>query len=408
MTKNAPPCTVVLCNGADSSGCEGKTVLTLGYLPSRNLSSNISISLSEFTDKVYYLSDRLKDLLEIAAYVYAADRMTRRGQIDSVEYNAWARHFHFIIRVRDFEFWNKSDAKNRMNEALSFMTGDLRYDFTFQPSLPEPRFNLMDKEEFQGFGIDQGGKASIILFSGGRDSLVGSIGRLEQTEGLVCLVGHMSQPSMKKTQDRLCQALDRLYPNRVRHYPFECHLKGVRGVEETQRTRMFLYSSIAYAISHAYSQKTFFVYENGVTALNFPRRQYLINARASRTTHPKTIALLEGLLSEIDGSKITIQMPFIWKTKTDILCILKEFGKERFITSSVSCSKTYQNMSIVTHCGGCYQCIDRRFAIYGAELDDIDDGSLYGTDFITQGVQDRYAITTLIDYLRQAMGFAEH
>ena len=86
---------------------------------------------------------------------------------------------------------------------------------------------------------------------------------------------------------------------------------------------LFYYTSIAYALAHALSQREIFVYENGITSINFPTRQDQMNARSSRTTHPKTIALLENLFSEVNQSEIKISTPFLWSTKTDIFRILK-------------------------------------------------------------------------------------
>ena len=48
----------------------------------------------------------------------------------------------------------------------------------------------------------------------------------------------------------------------------------------------------------------FFIFENGITSLNFARRQDLLNGRTTRTTHPKTIHLLQRLFSEIVGAAI--------------------------------------------------------------------------------------------------------
>ncbi len=402
--KSAPQETIVLCNGATFPKIEDKKIIRLEYMSYKDFSPNVNISLPDFVRSVNYLPDRIKDLLEIATFVFLADRMVKRGEIDNVEYHAWARSFHFIIKVRDFEFWEKSNARNKLIKALTFMTGDMEYKFTFQSGHPNPPTGLFDREEFK---IEQEGNVSIVLFSGGLDSLVGAIERLERTRDKVCLVSHRTRPAIKKTQNQLFNALRKLYPNRVSHYTFDCNLRDTRRIEETQRTRALLYTSIAYALTQAYSQKEFFVYENGVTAINFPRRQDLINARASRTTHPKTIAILGELFSEIEDSQIKIRTPFLWKTKTDVLSMIKEFGKEQLITSTVSCSRTYQKLGVATHCGGCYQCVDRRFAVYGAELDDIDESGIYNHDFVQQKIQDVHAKTTLIDYVRQAKDFAE-
>ena len=76
---------------------------------------------------MYHLRDRTLDLLELAAYVYCADRMSRRGAKGAVEYHAWARSFHFVVKVRDYAFWKRSDVSACLSRALQFMTGDLEY-----------------------------------------------------------------------------------------------------------------------------------------------------------------------------------------------------------------------------------------------------------------------------------------
>ena len=132
-----------------------------------------------------------------------------------------------------------------------------------------------------------------------------------------------------------------------------------------------------------------------------------MNARASRTTHPKTIALLENLFSEINQSKIKIATPFLWNTKADIFRTLNEVGQKDLISSAVSCSQTSQNRGLVTHCGGCSQCVDRRFAAYGSKLDDVDEGGIYTLDFVRDNIEKDEVRTTLIDYVRQATNFAK-
>lgn len=401
------PLQMVLCNGAtlpeELASQKLDDILYLEYRPSKANEPNVKIYLPDFVRGVFYLPPRILDLLEIAAYVFAADRSTFRGSKNALEYQSWARSFHFVVRVRDHEFWQNSSASSKLCEALSFMAGDREYNFDFQPGHSTSPTSLFDSEEFK---IEPQTDNSVVLFSGGLDSLAGIVERLETTDEQICLVSHRSQPGMERTQNRLLRALNERYPERLKHYKFKCSLKGVRAREETQRTRGFLYAAIAYALSHALSEnRTFFVYENGVTTINFPKRQDMVNARSSRTTHPKTITLLEEFFSELEESKVRALTPFLWKTKTDIFKIITNFGREDLITSSVSCSKTFQNLEQATHCGQCSQCIDRRFAAYGAGVDEIDESGIYASDFIQQSVKGEVK-TTLVDYVRQARDFA--
>ena len=245
-----------------------------------------------------------------------------------------------------------------------------------------------------------------MLFSGGLDSLAGAIYLLESTNKKICLISHRSQPSIKKTQDCLIKTLKEKYPDRIVHYKFECHLISTSSLDETQRTRSFLYNSIAFCLCWAYSQNEIYVFENGITSLNFSRRADLINARASRTTHPKTLKSLQDLFSYFSETKIKIKTPFLFYTKADLYEILKKYNFLHLISSSVSCSKSYQKMDSHTHCGTCFQCIDRRLASYSSDCNNIDDAGIYQKNFITQelSMNDK---TTLIDYIRQAKEFYE-
>jgi hypothetical protein len=395
------------CNGAlipksISNSSKNKPIyLEYRHLP--NILQNIKISLPNFVSHVNYLPDRILDLLEIASYIFSADRFTLRGKIDALEYQSWSRSFHFFIKVRDFEFWSKESVVKKLVETLHFMSGDAQFEFTFSPGHSTAPTSLFDKEEFQ---IDAKENIDILLFSGGLDSLAGVVELLETSQDQLCLVTHQSQPRSKKTQKRLVDFLNRRYPNRIKHYKFLCTLTGVRAREESQRTRSFLYTSIAYALSHAYSKTSFFVFENGVTSLNFPKRQDLFNARASRTTHPKTLALLGELFTAIAEKPITIEVPFLYKTKSDIFQLINHFDLKKIISSTVSCSRTFQNLGDATHCGGCSQCIDRRFASYASELEDYDGSGIYNINLIQNEIEDTAIRTALNDYIRQAKDFA--
>ncbi len=280
------------------------------------------------------------------------------------------------------------------------MTGDRGWDFHFQRGHSTPQADLFDRKEFL---IQQAQDTSVILFSGGLDSLAGALQRLESSEDRVCLVSHRSgNPGSRLTQDTLFQGLARRFPKRVFHYPFECSLSEVRADDETQRTRSFLYSAVAFVLAHILDHDRFFMYENGITSINLIRRQDAINGRTSRTTHPKTLFLLQNFLSEIANSPVHVENPFFLKTKADIFQLVGEFGAPDLISSSVSCSKVFRNEPQGTHCGRCLQCVDRRFAAYGSECDDVDEAGIYSFDFIRDSMEDGEVRTTVMDYVRQA------
>lgn len=393
-----------LCNEASVDVEQRQACRELRYIR-ESLPRNVNIRLPSFVNQVYHLPDRVLDLLEIAGYVFAADRLSSRGARDSLEFGPWARSMHLKVRVRDFDFWGNPKVSLALCEALVFMAGDKEFSFEFQPGHSTHQTSLFDREEFR---LEPSRPGSVVLFSGGLDSLCGAMEKLVAEEKDAYLISHQSgQPSTKKTQRGLVNALKDRFPDRVHHYAFECSLTGTRAAEESQRTRAFLFCSIAYALASALGLHEFYMYENGVTSLNLLRRQDLMNARASRTTHPKTLALMSTLLSLVRNDQVCIHNPFCLMTKSDVFTRLSELGGSTLISSSVSCSRTSANVGKngATHCGSCFQCIDRRLAAFASGNENFDSCGIYAYDPIIQAIrsEDKAAV---VDYVRQAREFS--
>lgn len=393
---------IILANGADGPK-NASAPLRLHYIQEHE-GYIVRMGLPKFVQDVYHLSPRVLDLLEIAGYVFAADRCITRGPRAAVEYHAWSRSLQFHIRVRDYKFWSQPHVGATLSRALEFMTGDAAFEFAFEPGHSTPPTSLFDRP---GFSLGSGKtRVLVTLFSGGLDSLSGALELLESNRTKVVLVSHQSQSGSLRTQKPLVKALQSRYPNRVFHYRFECTLRGIRAREETQRTRSFLYTCIAYAIASAYGENSFHVYENGVTGINLRRREDLANGRASRTTHPQAVGRLAEFFSIVADKRVIIHLPFLFLTKADVISKLVRRAPE-LISSAVSCSRTFQIEGQATHCGKCFQCVDRRIAIHAAEAGKLDHRGLYAQDVIADEVNDSEARTTLVDYVRQAISFSE-
>jgi len=364
---------------------------------------NVNINLKNFVTDIYKLSDRCKDLLEIAGYIFAADRKTSRGSNKLVEYHSWSRSFHFHIYVRDYKFWNRKEIQTLLEQALCFMSGDHSYKFTFYQAGPDFPTNLFDNENFV---IDTPNNLRVMLFSGGIDSLAGAVELLETTKAEVCLVSHQSgQWGVLKTQRIINEEIEILYPNRSKHFKFRCGLSYDDSKDESQRTRSFLYTSTAFAIAHTYKKNCIYLFENGITSINFAETQDLMNARASRTTHPQTIGKLQELFTAIAEEKFYIYNPYLFKTKTDVVEVIKHHKKLELLDSSVSCSRTRNHPPGFTHCGVCSQCIDRRFAVFAADVQKYDDNHLYHFDFLVDELETDEIKKALTEYIRLAQDF---
>lgn len=368
-----------------STKCSANEINLL-HRNTEELERNITIGYERFIENSSKLPPRILDLLQIAAYIFCGDRMSNRGQRNSLGNDAWARSFEFQIPVMDIDFWNKKQTKQALNDVLTFMTGDRHFDFVFIATNKNPAEK--DNEQLSLFSDiycewDDADQTDIMLFSGGLDSLAGVIQHLnEHPDRLLCAVSHKSNKSVTHTQSALLHDINIRYNNRVKQYGFECcNHNGLKSRDETQRTRMFLFSAIAFSLCNRYGKHSFYVYENGITSMNLPKQTDVINARASRTTHPKTLGLLRKFYKLIDPS-FEIIAPYYNMTKSEIVKVFEQYNEKKLIASSVSCSSSRTKPGQVPHCGCCSQCIDRKFSLYAAGLDEYD--AEYARDFITE------------------------
>jgi hypothetical protein len=360
---------------------------------------NVNIDLPHFVRLVgCQIPIRIKDLLEIASYIYASDRMIDRGAPNSMEYMRWSRKLHYHIKVRDFKFWNKKEVKESLNEALKFVSGDYSYEFTFHAGGKD--FGQTSLTDAEGFDFEKKDNSHICLFSGGLDSLAGALKLLSEGKNLILISHSSNNLGVSATQGAILKRIMTDYPDRVQPFKFSCHLKGERAVEETQRSRIFLYTTIAFSLMSLASEDSINIFENGITSINFAKRQDAMNARASRTTHPKTLGLLQNFFTLVGEKKIEVRHPFLLNTKSDILEIIKANNKESYINSTLTCTKTFlkfQNKSNASHCGRCSQCVDRRFAAYATGLEEYD--AIYDMDISKDSIDDQEGFTHLHDYL---------
>src|SRR5690606_33935430 len=321
------------------------------------------------------------------------------------EYHGWSRAFNFHFNVRDYSFWKRPDIQELMEQALLFMSGDHSYKFNFYKASADLPTNIFDDEKFEVYTPE---KLKVSLFSGGIDSLAGAIEMLKTSDSEVCLVSHQSgQPGTIMTQRTIYDELKQVYAERCNHNKFHCGLHGIKSKDETQRTRAFLYCSTAFAIARTYKQDCIYVFENGITSLNFAETQDLMNGRASRTTHPQTLAKLQELFSAIAEEEFHIYNPYLFKTKTEVVEVLKTQNELDILDDSVSCSVTRNKERGNTHCGKCSQCIDRRFAVYAAEVEKYDTSALYNFDFLENDLLEDEIKKILTDYIRLAQNFAK-
>jgi len=150
----------------------------IGYTEGHRV-ENMHLSLPDLHARALPMRNRLLDLLEIAAYVYCADRLVSRGERSNVEFQAWARSIHLHLQVRDIDFWSSEAACSALSYAISQIAGDKEWRFSFEPMTNDTVGGLFNETHFPP---DLDTETQVTLFSGGIDSLAGIIDTLETTD----------------------------------------------------------------------------------------------------------------------------------------------------------------------------------------------------------------------------------
>ncbi|MEO1610555.1 MAG: 7-cyano-7-deazaguanine synthase, partial [Pseudomonadota bacterium] len=347
----------------------------------------------------------LTDLLEIASYVFAADCAVRRGGITFPRMGQdWRREFRMVIAVSEPSIWEEPSLTNALCEVLEFLSDDT-WRFEFVPS--EEPVSLQDYLTPSTAPFDAvEEEASIILFSGGLDSFAGTVHELNTTNRKAVLVSRKIFSGIDKRQRELANELKKLFPKRVFHVPVDAGLTiKSRAVEHTQRTRTFLLSAIAHVAATIEASSRILFFENGIMSINLPISGQVVGTRASRSTHPRSLLLMQNLLRRLGEQNVEIKNPFIWRTKTETLEALKSEYERNLIRRTVSCSRT-RNFSIETpHCGTCAQCLQRRISTLAAGLSTHDPGLGYEVDFFEGAREKSDDRKMAIDTIRSAFEY---
>jgi 7-cyano-7-deazaguanine synthase in queuosine biosynthesis len=335
----------------------------------------INCKISDITEKLTSnLRDIELDLLEIAAYIYGADQATTRGGTVRIDYGqAWYRNFRFEIPVRRQDFWSSAEVQHDLSRTLHDLSGD-NFEFAYSPhSKPSEMPSYFEWGKDETTGVNE-----VLLFSGGLDSLGGAVQEILRLKQKAVLISHRANPKIDARQKRLvtdlgsCVGDRRLSPA---HVPVWVNKAKELNKEYTQRTRSFLFASIAAIVARLFGLDRIRFFENGITSMNLPVSPQVLSTRASRTTHPKPLSGMRSLFSRVFPGGFGIENPFFWKTKAQILKEIKEAGYSRLCAGTVSCAHTWEMTTAYPHCGKCSQCLERRLVALAAGFDDKEDPS---------------------------------
>ncbi|MFT6772297.1 MAG: hypothetical protein ACJA1L_000001, partial [Paracoccaceae bacterium] len=335
-----------------------------------------TLDLGALHKNLIALPARALDLIEIAAWIYAADALiSRGGPTDHELGRSWRRRMEFVMPVRDADFWSETETVEALKQLVALISEDF-CSFTFEPAaMPQPENGLHFSAE-DGFQPD-----SLAMFSGGLDSLAGALEEMVARDAKLLLVSHRSATKVQKVQDVLVRALkDQMGSGRLMHAPVGLNVQDGKTRESTHRTRSLFFAAVGAAIGQSFGLNAVHFFENGVISLNLPPSGQVIGTRATRSTHPHALAAFGALFSRVFDRPMSVDNPFMWKTKTDVVTLIRDLGGRDLIRATRSCADVRNMTRVHSHCGLCSQCIDRRFAMLAAGLGEDDPEEAYEVD----------------------------
>lgn len=330
--------------GEKNNGCE------IHLCPGKNVFTGISKFIDEFKE----VNSLEEDVFNLASGVFATDLAVKRNErehyIRRIELTVEVVNLHLFERIRE-----------DLEQALYVVSKD-NWKIIFKQKRGKPVLNL-DWNNREG---------ATLLFSGGIDSMCAASEFMKNNKDLV-LVSHNSQANhaVDNCQTQVHKQLEKYYKKKIRHihikvygrkqakFPFPTD--NMR--ENTQRTRSFLYLSLAALVSRRCNfNKVLYMAENGQFAIHLPLNSSRIGPFSTHTADPEFVILLERLFKILfNNPQFEIANPFLYKTKAEVFSLLPT-NLKKAANHSASCwmiSRMPENK----HCGYCIPCISRRIAI---------------------------------------------
>lgn len=333
-------------------------VIRIPFMNERGTFQYIDKALNDLHENKVYPSEDGFDTIALATLVYLAD--TRISRSIHAE-DGWTREIALELPVFNFEKWSPLDGL--FSQMLSFLTGD-RWDITFIK-----RKNVLAGNEECTKKYD-----AVSLFSGGMDSLIGTINHLEQNHH-IALISHAGDSFTKDAQKRLLAEFKEKYPDITPTYfnlwmSFKKDVLFNGGTETSTRSRSFLFIAFGiFVLSGLNSPNILQVPENGLIALNVPLDTLRVGSHSTRTTHPFYMGLWNKILSKLE-LPYSVDNPYWNKTKGEMAveCLNNQY-LIHVINKSISCSSPQKARWAglpSQHCGYCVPCLIRRAAIHQA------------------------------------------
>lgn len=314
-----------------------------------------------------FLKTEAIDLLNFSLFSYFIDKLVERSKA----FDSWTRSIKIIVPVYSVEKFN--NLKSTFVELLSYLSGD-HWEVEFY----QRKLTTVEKEENIINDVIEDVKpkfTKISMLSGGLDSYIGAIDLLEERKEFPLYVsvyggGNDVTPYQTKVKELLKEKYNLSDVNFI-----SFHAKALHPVEQSTRSRSFVFFSHAIALSTLTKNvDRIIIPENGFISLNVPLTNSRLGSSSTRTTHPYYMKMLNEIVKGLEISAELVN-PYQFKTKGEMIveCNNREF-LESTMHNTMSCSHSsnarWTKSDMSSHCGYCVPCIIRRSSINYSGLSD--------------------------------------
>lgn len=330
--------------------------------------SSFVTDLGPWAEGLGRLPHQYIDFLRIAVAIYVMDRTTPRSRGRG---NRWQRRLEVSVPLLQPDLW--SAQSSTLEDTMGFLTGDA-WTFTFTHRRAAER-RATGRRRVKSVPV-------VCLFSGGADSFSGALQAYSQTGTAPYLISHWDWSIVRAAQLRAYEAFRDLTGETADSEAIHVGRRSAQigsGIsfptEDTSRSRSVLFIAIGVAAAYLRDAELWMP-ENGFVSLNVPLAPERRSSLSTRTTHPRFLLNLQGLLRSADIT-VPIRNPFVNSTKGEVFrTAAAQFDPQavgRALSSTHSCARSdarWAGFPPGSQCGVCYACLVRRAAFVAAGLRD--------------------------------------
>lgn len=301
----------------------------------------------ELASRYGSVSSLERDLLSIAAAVFAADRGSERGERED-----FARRIELSIPV--VRIGILQPVKLEIERALRLLSND-SWKIEFRE----------EQGQITKATVKGAAEGTVLLFSGGLDSLAGAV--QFGNAGPMTLVSHITKSHQTNNTQRILVEMLAERGTTLLHHQFFVSSRDVAGfnhdAESSQRTRSFMFLILAAIVAcREGRRRILMIAENGQMAIHLPLNSARIGAFSTHTAHPDVLDAMQKILSVVLGVPLVLHNPYVFMTKAEVIGPI--WSKlPAAIPVANSCWKSARLPEGVTHCGECIPCFIRHIAI---------------------------------------------